>query len=207
MEDKACLNLSCAEYSARLASDAPVPGGGGAGALAGALGAALGHMAAELSGGKKNVDPQVMSGLLTVLENRRREFLDLAAADAEAFAALAPLYALPKDAPDRAPRLEAALAQAARPPLNVMEAARDTLSALCPAAGQCTVLSVSDVGCAAALCRAALECGYMNVLANTRLIKNETAARELNAKAASLAREGGERADEIMRIIEGRLQS
>ena len=44
---------SCREFSEKLASASPTPGGGGAAALAGALGAALGQMVCNLTLGKK----------------------------------------------------------------------------------------------------------------------------------------------------------
>ena len=53
---------SCREFTALLASDAPAPGGGGAAAMAGALGAALGGMVASLTTGKKkyaNVEEEI----------------------------------------------------------------------------------------------------------------------------------------------------
>ena len=46
---------SCREFVDALASDAPAPGGGGAAALIGALGTALGNMVGALSVGKKNI--------------------------------------------------------------------------------------------------------------------------------------------------------
>ena len=46
-------SCTCKEFAARLASSAPTPGGGGASALVGALGAALGSMVANLTVGKK----------------------------------------------------------------------------------------------------------------------------------------------------------
>ena len=52
MQEKLYEN-TCAEFAAQLASKAPVPGGGGAAALIGALAAALGAMAARLTVGKK----------------------------------------------------------------------------------------------------------------------------------------------------------
>ena len=45
------MNLN--EFLEQLASAAPVPGGGGASALAGALGVALGNMVGSLTVGKK----------------------------------------------------------------------------------------------------------------------------------------------------------
>ena len=44
---------SCREFVAALASNAPAPGGGGAAALAGAVGTALGNMVGSLTVGKK----------------------------------------------------------------------------------------------------------------------------------------------------------
>ena len=44
---------SCREFVSVLASDAPAPGGGGAAALVGAIGTALGNMVGSLTVGKK----------------------------------------------------------------------------------------------------------------------------------------------------------
>ena len=46
---------SCQEFTQVLASRAPVPGGGGASALVGALGVALGEMVGNLTVGKKKI--------------------------------------------------------------------------------------------------------------------------------------------------------
>ena len=45
--------LSCEDFLSRLASKAPAPGGGGAAALVGAAGVALGNMVGNLTTGKK----------------------------------------------------------------------------------------------------------------------------------------------------------
>ena len=47
---------SCVDFASLLASDAPVPGGGGAAALAGALAVSLGAMAGRLSAGRKKTE-------------------------------------------------------------------------------------------------------------------------------------------------------
>ena len=47
------LNSSVNSFTEQLASKAPVPGGGGASALVGAIGVALGDMVGELTVGKK----------------------------------------------------------------------------------------------------------------------------------------------------------
>ena len=48
---------SCTEFVTVLASNAPVPGGGGASALVGAVGTALGNMVGSLTvGGRRTAD-------------------------------------------------------------------------------------------------------------------------------------------------------
>ena len=47
------MKLNCDEFLERLASKEPVPGGGGAAALGGAIGAALTSMVANLTGKRK----------------------------------------------------------------------------------------------------------------------------------------------------------
>ena len=47
------MKKSCGQFLAELAGKAPTPGGGGASALAGAAGVALGNMVGSLTVGKK----------------------------------------------------------------------------------------------------------------------------------------------------------
>ena len=86
-----------------LASKAPVPGGGGASALGGALGAALGQMVANLTVGKKRYADveEEMQQSLTVLAGLQAEFLHLADEDARVFAPLAQAYGMPGDTPEQ----------------------------------------------------------------------------------------------------------
>ena len=90
------------EFLAVLSSKAPVPGGGGASALAGALGNALGQMVANLTIGKKryaDVEEEIC-GLLMRMEGLQAEFVRLADRDAEVFAPLAQCYSLPAATPE-----------------------------------------------------------------------------------------------------------
>ena len=77
-----------------LSSKQPTPGGGGASAFAGALGAALGQMVANLTVGKKKyaqVEGQMQEYLLR-MNQLMREFAVLADKDEEVFAPLAQCY-------------------------------------------------------------------------------------------------------------------
>ena len=85
-----------------LSSKQPVPGGGGASALAGALGNALGRMVGNLTIGKKkyaDVEEEIQ-GLLSRMEKMQAQFVALADRDAEVFAPLAQCYSLPSATPE-----------------------------------------------------------------------------------------------------------
>ena len=86
-------------YLERLASKAPVPGGGGTSALGGALGAALGQMVANLTVGKKKYAAweEEMKGLLRKMGDLQERFLILSGKDEEVFAPLAEAYRLSAD--------------------------------------------------------------------------------------------------------------
>jgi hypothetical protein len=80
-------DLRLGEFSDVLASKAPVPGGGGASAVAAAVGASLGQMVASLTLGKKKyADVQGrIEELIPRFEAVRADLLALADEDAKAF--------------------------------------------------------------------------------------------------------------------------
>ena len=170
-----------------LASGAPTPGGGGAAALTGALSAALASMVANLTTGKKRYAAYQaeIDDILTRTADLKDALYGFIARDAAAFEPLSRAYGIPKDAPGRAETLEAALHAAAEVPLALLE----TLCKLPPMLDRLTVigskLAVSDVGCSAALCRAAAECAALNVYINTKLMKDADFAASLNARTAA----------------------
>ena len=86
-------------WTEALASKAPVPGGGGASALGGALGAALGQMVVNLTVGKKRYAAveEEMQEHLAALKKLQEDLLGLADQDAEVFAPLAEAYGMPAE--------------------------------------------------------------------------------------------------------------
>ena len=80
-----------------LSSKAPVPGGGGASAVGGAIGNALGQMVANLTIGKKKYaeNEEEIRELLARMQELQKEFINLADRDAQAFTPLAAAYSLP----------------------------------------------------------------------------------------------------------------
>ncbi len=204
-------NLTCRDFCDRLSSSAPTPGGGGASALAGALGAALGGMVASLTLGKKKYaqvqqDMERLSACTKALSDR---FLELVEEDARAFSPLAEAYRLPKETPEeqahKARVMEQALYQASLPPLEMMRTARQTLDLLEELAQKGSALALSDVGVGAALCRGAMQGAILNLIINASSMTDRKRAEELEAEARGLLQEGLKKADEIYARVEEKI--
>lgn len=201
------------EWTDSLASREPVPGGGGASAVSGALAAALGQMVANLTVGKKryaDVEEEMQQSLFA-LNILQMELLALADKDAEVFAPLAEAYGMPFGTPEEKERkeqvMEERLLAASLAPLQMMEKTSAVLDILELLEKKGSRMAVSDVGVAAQLARAALTGAVMNVYINTKSMKNREKADELNQRARRLISLGTKQADEIYGKVEAKLQS
>ena len=197
------MNLSCEAFLEDLAGSAPAPGGGGAAALVGAAGAALGNMVGSLTVGKKKY--AAVEADILVLNRRavalRKRLEGLVQADADAFTPLAAAYKLPKETPEqqahKAAVLEAALEGACAVPLEIMSACCEGIALAAEYAEKGSVMAVSDAGCAALFCKAALQAAGLNVSINTRLMADNAHAAALNAQADAMLAEFVPQADQI----------
>ena len=204
-------NQSLESFLGDLSSKAPVPGGGGASALVGALSSALTHMVASLTVGKPKyaaVEAE-MNELLQKTESLTNRFLALMDEDATAFEPLAQAYRLPKsteeEIAEKSRVMEVALRSAVQPPLEIMEACVSALPLISACAEKGIVVAVSDAGVAASLCRAALEGASLNVFINTQTMQDRTYAEALNLRARQMLSEAGVAADEIYKKVAARL--
>ena len=167
------------DWLERLASSAPTPGGGAAAALAAATGAALVEMVVSLTVGKSAYvehEPHVQP-IGEQARALRRQALDLAAADEVAFDQVMAAYALPRQTDEekatRSAAIQAATADAARPPLEIAEVAARVIELAAALPGRSNRNVLSDVGVAAALAGAALESAAINVEVNLGALKDE----------------------------------
>ena len=186
-----------------LSSKEPVPGGGGASALCGAVGNALGQMVANLTVGKKKyaeAEPEVKEHLEKMVK-LQAEFTALADDDAKVFAPLAKAYSLPSDTEEqkayKAEVMETNLLAASAVPLQIMEKSMQMLTILDRLADIGSRMAVSDVGVAVQSTRAALLGAAMNVYINTKSMKDRNKAEELNNSANKMIEEGSRQADRI----------
>ena len=204
-------NKSCKEFSAELASSSPVPGGGGASALVGAIGTALGSMVANLTIGKKKYaaaeeELKALKEKCTLLQS---ELLELIDKDAEGFAPLAAAYRLPANTEEeklhKQQVLEAEGINACSVPIKIMETCCEAIDAIEIFAEKGSVMALSDAGVGALFCKAALEGASLNVFINTKSLQDRTKAEELNAKADKML-EHGKKAEEIFSKVAAALR-
>lgn len=205
--------LSCEKFLAELASKAPTPGGGGTAALVGAAGVALGNMVGNLTTGKKKyaaVEADIQA-LNTKADALRKELEALVQEDAEAFAPLAAAYGLPKDTPEQAADkervMETALTRAALVPIKIMQKCLEGITLAYSYAVDGSTMAISDAGCAAVLCKAALQAASLNVFVNTKLMTNREFATALEHTAEQLLDAGTSYADEAFHYVNEKLRS
>ncbi|MCR4434775.1 MAG: cyclodeaminase/cyclohydrolase family protein [Clostridiales bacterium] len=203
---------SCKEFIDVLASAAPVPGGGGASALVGAIGMALGSMVGNLTLGKKKYE-SVQADIKVILEKAdaiQKELMLLVEKDAEVFEPLSRAYGLPKNTEEEKRHkekvLEEALDLACSVPMKIMEKSLEAIRLHEELAQKGTAIAISDVGVGVLFCKSALMGASLNVFINTKLMKDKNRAEILNSRAERMIDEGVKKADEIYQEVLGRIQ-
>ena len=198
---------SCTYFLDVLASKAPVPGGGGAAAMGGAIGMALSNMVGNLTTGKKkfaDVEDEVHS-LLAQGSAIIEDLKTLVDRDAEVFEPLSVAYGLPKDTPEEAAHkakvMEECSIEACSVPMEIMRKAYAGIK-IHQRMGQIgTKLAISYVGCGVNLLKAALISGQLNVLINLGAIKDEKFVEAARNEMKQLLAEGSKIADETLALV------
>ncbi len=205
------LEQSCNEFITDLASSSPVPGGGGASALVGAVGMALGSMVGNLTLGRKKyaeVEPEIKQLLLKSAEITEQLKL-LVSRDAEAFQPLSRAYGLPQTTEaeklERGKIMQAALIEAVQPPMEIARVCLQAIELQAEYARIGTRIAISDVGVGAAFCKAALQGAALNVFINTKLLKDTAVRQALEQEITELVARGSEQADLIYATVEAQL--
>ena len=194
-----------------LSSGAPVPGGGGASAVSGALGVSLGAMSLNLTIGKKkyaDVESELREAL-SELETLRDVFLKLADKDEEVFLPLQKAYGLPRQSEEekkvRAAYMEQALTDATEIPLQVMDYACQALRVLRRTVELVSPLSVSDTGVGASFLKTAVKGAGMNVLINLKSMKDPVRKERFRERYLRSLEQGERLSEEVLLRTEERI--
>jgi len=202
---------SCAEFVEVLASKAAVPGGGGAAALVGAVGMALGSMVGSLTVGKPKY-ADVEADVVKLMEKAaalQTELLALVERDAQVFEPLSRAYRLPKDTEqekaEKARIMEACLRECCAMPLEIMQRCAEAIDLHVSFAEKGATIAISDVGCGVICCKAALQAASLNVFINTMSMTDRAFAEAIDAKANALLNEYTGKADTVFASVAAQL--
>ena len=203
---------SCEEFVDVLASNAPVPGGGGASALVGAIGMALGNMVGSLTVGKKKY-ADVEADIIALKEKAtalQGEFLRLVEEDAKAFEPLSKAYGMPRateeEKSEKARVMSIVLKDACEVPMEIMEKCCEAIDVIEEFAAKGSALAISDAGVGVVFCKAALLGASLNVFINTKSMEDKEYAASLNEKADKMITDYSKKADEIFAAVNARLR-
>ncbi len=199
------INKSVREFTEALASKSSVPGGGGASALVGSIGIALGDMVGEFTVGKaKYADiEEDMKVLMEEAQALRKELLDCIQADAEAFEPLSKAYAIPKDDPNRDEIMEKCLKDAAKVPMRILVLSCEAVEMQKKFADMGSKIVLSDAATGVMMCRAAILGAAVNVKINTKSMKDRDFAGAMNAQVNELVSKYTMMADDIYETVIG----
>jgi len=194
-----------------VASEEPAPGGGSVAALAGALGAALGTMVANLSAHKRGWDDRWEE--FSEWARRGKELytrlVRLVDEDTAAFDALMDAHRLPhgsaEESDRRAVAIEAATRRAIETPLAVMTASVEAMGVIAAMASEGLATSVSDAGVGALLANAAVRGARLNVVINASGLSDEVARDEYTSRADTLAKDAAAEEARILEVVEARM--
>ncbi|MEG1823505.1 MAG: cyclodeaminase/cyclohydrolase family protein [Cloacibacillus sp.] len=204
--------LSGINFVARLASCAPVPGGGGAAALVGAIGVALGNMVGSLTVGKQkyaDVQQEILN-LKARSDELQDKLLLLVEKDAEVFEPLSRAYGMPNETEEERTKKASVMAEALRKacgaPMEIMELCIEALEVIERFSQIGSKIAISDAGCAAVCCRAALSAASLNVFINTKAMADRAYAQQLNKHAVDMLISGTDRADAVFTAVMSQLK-
>jgi formiminotetrahydrofolate cyclodeaminase len=174
------------DFLEATAAGTPTPGGGAVAALAGALGAALAEMVANLTAGRKKYADVAEEAARVQQEaaRLRLELIDAVAADAAAFNDLLAVYrdqSLEDDAREAA--VEEKTTGAGEVPLQVLRLARDVARLAQSMARSGNANAVTDATAGGIMARAAAEVAALNVKINGTGLQDKARAQAWTTKS------------------------
>jgi formiminotetrahydrofolate cyclodeaminase len=194
-----------------LASSASTPGGGGAAALSGSMGAALVSMVCNLTIGKEKfaaVEGQ-MKEMLAQSEALRAKLTAMMAEDVAAFDLVMDAYKLPKNTDEekvaRSAAIQAASKKATLVPLAAAKACAEVIDLCGPTATMGNPNVISDAGVAVLCAQAGLKSAALNVLINLGAIKDEAFVVQHRAELAHILASHEALANEVYELVKNKL--
>ncbi len=206
-------NSSIAAFLDDLASEHPTPGGGGAAAVSGAIGAALVSMVANLTIGKKNYEPvwEDLTAVNAKAEALRAELTGAIEEDVAAFNSVMGAYGLPRGTDEekaaRTAAIQASLKEATLAPLRAVKACFEVIRLSAVAAEKGNLNVISDAGVAVLAANAGLRSAALNVFINAKAIKDRDFAEKQIAEVNALLAEAAETTESVYQTVRTKIGS
>jgi formiminotetrahydrofolate cyclodeaminase len=200
-------NSTIATFLDDLASERPTPGGGGAAAVCGAIGAALVSMVANLTIGKKNYEAvsEDLAAVKAKAEALRAELTGAIEEDVVAFNAVMGAYGLPRASDEekaqRTAAIQAALKDATLTPLRAVKACFGVIELSAAAAEMGNLNVISDAGVAVLAANAGLRSAALNVFINAKAIKDRDFAETQLAEVNALLSRAAEMTEQVYQTV------
>lgn len=198
---------SCVDFIEVLASKSAVPGGGGAAALAGAIGMALGSMVCNLTTGKKKYAQyeENIQEILVKAAKLEAELLSMIDKDAEGFYPLSKAYGLPTSTEEekqyKSETMEKCLKVACQVPMDIVRLCFKSIKLHEELVDKGSKLAISDVGCGVQCLRAAILSGQLNVIINVNSMKDREYAQKIEIECNQLVQDGVKICDEVYQKV------
>ena len=206
-------NSSIVTFLDDLASERPTPGGGGAAAVCGAIGAALVSMVANLTIGKKNYETvwEDLEAVNAKAEALRAELTGAVEEDVVAFNSVMGAYGLPRatgeEKVNRAAAIQAALKDATLAPLRAVKACFEVIRLSAAVAEKGNLNVISDAGVAVLCANAGLRSAALNVFINAKAIKDRDFAEKQIAEVNALITQAAETTESVYRTVRTKIGS
>ena len=194
-----------------LNSTKPMPGGGSAAAICGAMGAALAGMSAHMTAGKKKYAAveEKMQEIITATRILQEELLAMAREDADMYSLVLQAYKLPNTTEEEAERRNQAIEEAGKEAviasLKVTGACVRIMKLAYTTVVEGNQMMVTDGSASALLARACQRVAAYNVRINLRGVTDRSAAAEAEQLLERHLSEGEELQDKVLREVEKRL--
>ncbi len=212
-EAKKLTDMTLTGFANETASESPAPGGGSISAYAGALGAALGTMVANLSSHKRGWDDrwEEFSDWAEKGQQIKDKLLFLVDEDTRAFNKIMEAFGLPKKTEEekaaRKQAIEEASKYAMEVPLQVMETSFQSFELLKAMAETGNPNSVSDAGVGALATLAAVEGAFLNVKINGQGIEDKEFVKNLLTKANQVLKEARKQKEEVIDVVNRKIEA
>lgn len=202
------VNRTTFDFVDEVSRATPAPGGGSVAALAGALGASLAAMVANLSVGKGEFDEHY--DLLCSIAERGQKVKDALVRgvdeDTSAFDKVLEGMRMPRDTQEqraeRARAMQEGYKVATRVPLATVESCRDALLLCREIAGLADPEMISDAGTGALVAHAGAQAAAYNVRINLRHIEDDAFDAEMRERVEALLTECAELTTAVTALVD-----